>query len=304
MKIIFHFGAHKTASTHLQFNLALNRTYLNQKGIAYFRFQEIEGLQEKADALAANINDNGFPLEKTKTWIQDCLNREMAGYDCAIISYEGCLGYHDHLLHTEIYPNAEKIVSIYREILKEHNILPVYAIRNYDDYLRSTYRQELGHGEMSATINTYINNKSIPLNRWGEIMGLLKAEFSEDLYFFTFESYKTKWKEITLAILQLMGKKLDEKILDLEAAQINTAKPSNYLKFNFTLNRLFKHIPEFKYKKALYYRSRKQIAPLFNNPLGNKILINYQEGELKSLTSNENYEKEIRELKNRYKVLE
>ncbi|MGO3182956.1 MAG: hypothetical protein ACTIJ9_09005 [Aequorivita sp.] len=304
MKIIFHFGAHKTASTHLQFNLALNREYLNQNGIAYFRFQEIEGLQEKADALAANINYKEFPLEKTKTWIQDCLNREIVGYDCAIISYEGCLGYHNHLAFSEIYPHADKIIPIYCEILKEHKVIPVYAIRNYDDFLRSTYKQELGHGEMSATINTYFNNKNIAENRWSEIIALLNKGFAEDLHFFTFEDYKSKWKEITLALLQLTEKTLDEKDLKLEAEQINTAKSSNSLKFNFTLNRLFEHIPEFKYKKALYFRSRKHILPLFNNKLGDKILKNYQKDELKSLASKESYKKEIERLKNRYGFLE
>ncbi|HLS30817.1 MAG TPA: hypothetical protein VK021_08175 [Flavobacteriaceae bacterium] len=303
MKIIFHFGAHKTASTHLQYNLRLNKDYLNQKGIAYFRFQEIEGLQEKADALAANINQEDFPFEKTKNWIQECLNEEIDGYDCAVISYEGCLGYHDHLTHSEIYPHAAEIIPIYRETLKEHDIIPIYAVRYYDDFLRSTYRQELGHGEISATINTYFNNKNIAEKRWSKIMSLLKKEFSTDLYFFTFEAYKTKWKEITLAILQLTGKTLNEEALSLEATQINTAKPSNYLKFNFTLNRLFGHIPEFKYKKALYYRSRKHIAPLFDNRFGDKFLKNYQKGELKSLVSKDDYEAEIKNLQDKYSIL-
>lgn len=303
MKIIFHFGAHKTASTHLQYNLRLNKDYLNQKGIAYFRFQEIKGLQEKADALAANINQDNFPLEETKTWIQDCLHKEIAGYDCAIISYEGCLGYHDHLAHTEIYPHADKIIPIYREILKGHDIIPIYAVRYYDDFLRSTYRQELGHGEISATINTYFNNKNIAENRWSLIMELLEKELSANLHFFTFEAYKTKWKEITLAILQLTGKTLNEEILKLEATQINTARPSNYLKFNFTLNRLFGHIPEFKYKKAFYYRSRKHVAPFFDNRFGDKFLKNYQEGELKPLISKHDYKAELKSLKDKHSIL-
>jgi hypothetical protein len=37
-KVILHIGAHRTASTHLQYNLGLNRDYLEKNGITYFTF--------------------------------------------------------------------------------------------------------------------------------------------------------------------------------------------------------------------------------------------------------------------------
>lgn len=303
MKIIFHFGAHKTASTHLQYNLRLNKRYLHKLNIAYFRFQEIPELQEKADFLARNINKKDNKLEKCIAKIHYIIEDEIRGYDAAVVSYEGCLGYHDHLNHERIYPNAAKIIPVYKNILRNHQVIPVYAVRYYDDFLKSTYRQELGHGVMCHTINDYFKNKKPMENRWSEIIELLRETFSNCIYTFTFEDYKSKWKEITLAILQLTKKSIEETALILQKNQRNKSKPLNFLQFNYSLNKLFEHIPEFRYKEALYYRSIKHIAPLFNHRVGVKLLKHYQDSELPILVSFEDYQEEVKELEQKYGLL-
>lgn len=303
MKIIFHFGAHKTASTHLQFNLALNREYLRQNGIAYFRFQEIEGLQDLVDNLAANINNSKFDLENSKNEIKEIIENQIQGFQTAIITYEGCLGYHNHLDFQDIYPFAEQIIPVYQEILKHHEVIPVYAVRNYDEYLVSTYQQELGHGIMNSTLDKYFSNKRLTFRRWSQIVELLNESFSNETKVFGFDEYKIHWKNITLEIIRLADKNLDENKLKFEIAPKNSSKSNFLLQFNYSLNRLFLKIPEFGYKKALYYRTIKHISPLFDSKTASKVLRNYQKSELPILVSKEEFEKEFSALKKRFGLL-
>lgn len=303
MKIIFHLGAHKTASTHLQYNLALNRAKLRKKGITYFRFQEVEGLQRRADFLAAHINDNKEELEPCITEIKEIINVELAGYEKAIISYEGCLGYHNHLQYSDIYPYAYKILPVYVDLLKEHRVLPLYAIRDYNDYMDSTYRQELAHGIMEETINTYFANKVITPWRWTQIIEDLRTSFSEDIKVFTFEEYKLHWREICIAILNLLDVHMDLGEIKLEANKKNDSVTKNRLEFNYTLNCIFQHIPDFRYKKALYYRSRKYFFPFFDHKIGSRMLKSYTMAEVPTLIPHSDYKNEVNEIKRKYGLL-
>ncbi len=296
MNIIFHFGAHKTASTHLQYNLALNRKYLNENGIAYFRFQEVKGLQKKADFLAANIHTNVAELKDYAAEIKGIIEHQIKNFDKAIISYEGCLGYHNHLEHTDIYPYADKIIPVYGEILRGHSVLPLYALRDYNDYMDSTYRQELAHGVMKETINTYFANKKISPQRWTQLIEMLKDEFSGTIKIFTFEDYKTHWREICTAIMTMVTENPNPGKLLLESNKKNDSVSRAKLKFNYNLNHIFSHLPEFRYKKALYYRSIKHISPLFDNHFGDRLLKPYKKKELPVLVSHEDYNSEVKKL--------
>src|SRR5699024_259128 len=134
MKIIYHFGAHKTASTHLQFNLNLNRNLLERHGVKYFCFHNVGSLQADTIKIRNTIDDP----EKVKNYIDKTrkqIEEEIQGFDTAIISYEGSLGNLSQHHYQYIYEDAEKLIKIFQKILHQHQVIPLYALRNYDSFL-------------------------------------------------------------------------------------------------------------------------------------------------------------------------
>lgn len=95
-KIIFHCGAHKTASSHLQHNLRLNKHYLEAKGIKYIKLKYHRGLGEKMIRLRQEFNNEDFDANKIMNEIRQIINDSIKGYDKAIISYEGVFGSMNH----------------------------------------------------------------------------------------------------------------------------------------------------------------------------------------------------------------
>src|SRR5699024_10775745 len=104
MKIILHFGAHKTASTHLQYNLALNRQVLTQYGVVYFKFQERPKLHRQSRSLRRNTQNTKYDMETTKNTIRQEIETAIKGYDAALLSFEGILGPLNHNSYTDLYP--------------------------------------------------------------------------------------------------------------------------------------------------------------------------------------------------------
>ncbi len=102
MKLILHFGAHKTASTHLQYNLTLNKEVLANHGIMYSKFQELPLLHLHVRQLRCNTRNKEYDLQNAKNVIREEIDKAIKGYDVSILSFEGILGPLDHAKHTVI----------------------------------------------------------------------------------------------------------------------------------------------------------------------------------------------------------
>lgn len=302
MKIILHFGAHKTASSHLQYNLNLNRELLAENGIIYFKFQEIEGLRFEAINIRRNFKNNSFNTSESEKKIRSILEREISGYEMAIISYEGILGDLNQSNYQFIYEDAEELISIYQQILKGHYIVPVFAVRNYDDFLRSTYKYTLKNSRhFSFTLDDYLSRiKAIP-NRWTQICDNLNENFNGKLNLYTQEKYRTDWKEIIQRVINLTGKNIPS--LKFDSEDRNVSKKKNLLDFYYTTNKLYQKIPTSSLKERFYNSARYRLPKLIENKVLLSLLSKHQKEKIAPINDFHDYKKETDLLKKNYGIL-
>lgn len=302
MKMIFHFGAHKTASSHFQHNLNLNRDRLSKKGIAYLKIHQERGeLYRRMERLRDHCRDEDFNVEAEISFIRNAINRQIRDYDSVIISFEPALGDMFHYKHGNLYPDAEITVNLYKRILKGHDVIPVYALRNYDDFFRSIYKWQIRKKQRPITLNEYISQIYFSRHRWTDIVELLDNTFYRPVRVFTYEDYKNKWKEIITCILGLTHKSICLEELAFDEERKNAARKAPTLDFYYTVNCLFQHFPAFHNKPAVNKRTKKILRPFAG--LGCKFLLAHQTGEVPPVNDVRDYQKEVAVLKGKYGIL-
>lgn len=301
MKTIFHLGAQKTASTHLQQNLQLNRKLLKQKGVIYIKLQKVK-FYKNIYRLRDKHKKREFNIEKSLSFIRKSLNNELKGYDTAIISYEGALG-NMFLYKTEdIYEEIETQLSFYNEILKGHEVIPVYATRNYDDFLRSTYKWQLEKMKRHLTLNEYLHSIKFSKNRWSFIVQLLDKTFDQSVKMFTYEDYKKDWKKIIYQLIKLAGKSIQYDELQFDSQKKNVSGKKNEVDCHYTTNLFLQKTPNFKGKRRLYKFMREH-SSFFKTKLGSKFLLSHQKRDIPPLNDFDDYWEEATELKRRFGIL-
>src|SRR5699024_6035831 len=127
-KIFFHCGAHKTASSHLQHALKLNQAYLKSRGIKYIKLKYHKNLGRRMMRLRSCWDQKEYDTAKEINSIRKIINESLRGYDKAILSYEGVFGEMSHYKSKTIYPDAEKLIAIYKIILYVHKIIADFVI--------------------------------------------------------------------------------------------------------------------------------------------------------------------------------
>ncbi len=303
MKIILHLGAHKTATSHLQYNLNLNKQQLQKSGVKYFRFFNYKGLRKKAIALRNGFDNEKTDIQKLTTQIKTLINREIAGYNAAIISYEGILGNLNQYQEDTIYPDIQKIIPYYKEIFKGHDLTLIFASRNYHDFLISSYKFCLKYNHLPLSVNRYLQNKGGYDGRWTTIVEHLHEGFNSPIYFFTFEDYKLKGKTIMNAIVQLADPDIHTDNLQFTTKKKNVSGRKTALDFYYTLNIFLKKWPRFK-GKGIIYRWLINHKTFFQTQSGRQLLCSYQKEKPVPINDFKNYWKEVEVLKAQYGILE
>lgn len=311
MRVIVHFGAHKTASTHLQHNLEINREVLERKKIAYLNFNQSRELRYEAIQLRHHIADPAFDSEKSSQRIKSLIEKEIKGYRAAIISYEGILGDMNHAAYSDIYPHAETIIEVYKKIFEDHEVTPVFSSRNYDSFLRSTYKFKLKVGpyrldkkkKFTLTLNEYLRDKALTDYRWTEIVNGLNRAFSRDVNFYTHEDYKKDWKAIVVSIMELTKQFIDPSELHFDPKKKNVSGSKENLDFYYTLNWLYHKTPNFKNKEKRYKRLKNKYLKYSGNTVLSRFLLSHQKQQVAPLYDLEAYRKEARALKQEFGIL-
>lgn len=305
MRIILHFGAHKTATTHVQHNLALNKGVLKEKGVKYFKFQENKRLHKAAQRLRRNTQNKGFNLEEVKATIQKEIQNEIKGYECAIASYEGILDPITHQNFTTVYPDAEDVIEVYQEMLSNHEVIPLFASRDYDGFLRSTYKWSLKYSRQGFAISLedYLSNKKLRPKRWTTVLETMHKAFGHKPKFYAYEEYRENAQSILYEIVALTGKNIAYKELVFDAGEKNVSGNKTSLDFYYTLRVLFSKLPKFKYKNALHDKSKQHFRTWSTTKLGQKLLLKHQKEKIPPVIEFEVYWAEVKELKKKYGLL-
>lgn len=307
MKIIFHFGAHKTASTHLQQNLQLNNNLLWRHRIKYFRFHKLPKLRREAILLARNINEKYFDIKYSMENIKNYIESEIGEAECAIISYEGALGNMITERHSEIYSNAEDLIEIYKQIMDDHDVIPIYTIRNYQDFLHSSYKYLMKNGlSLSCTFEEYLQNKiNLSPNRWTKIVESLSNTFGqENVHVIAYEDYKQNFREIIRNMITLTDKKIDFNELKFDVRPQNKGSTKEVIDYYYTFNKAYQKTPSFRGKTRLGKVLKNGFEPLSNLPFIQKKLENYKNDSSDMNIKNSEYEEEKLLLLTKYGLTE
>jgi len=292
-KIFFHCGAHKTASTHLQYNLKLNREYLEQKGIAYFRFHEIKGMRQKAVELRENFNQSSYHLNQTIDYLKSSINNEIKDYDYVIVSYEGAFG--DIYLQRQkaIYPEVRELIEIYGQIFQHHEVTPIYVTRNYMDFILSSYKMGVNFKGFPFSLSQYAKEIQVKENCWTNIIESLSETFTTPIVW-TYENYKGEAPKILYELLRkIKGSSINFEALEFSSERKNSGQGPKMLAFHYTVNKLFKksrYLDGIKIRINDYFDEDKIF---FKGLLKNPIDGQFQ----KRNKASENYDFEIESLK-------
>lgn len=302
MKIIFHCGAHKTASSHLQYNLKLNRKLLERKGIVYFKFKEIDGLGRAAIRLRQKIFKGSSDINKTITFIRDTITKTIRGYDYAIISYEGVFGSMAHSDQTDLYQDAEKLIEIYKQILDDHQVIPVYAIRDYDGFLRSSYKWMLKKEKLAMPLNKYLADSHYSENRWTQIIESIRNNFGK-IEIYTLEDYKNTPKEILFRMINQCKDDVNFNELTFSQKEKNTSDNKKGLDFYYTINLLFRPLIKSNIEEKFRQNIKRKFRATFSSGTVSKILLNHRKQNIPRVDDLNKYLIESEKLTEKYGIL-
>src|SRR5699024_1408070 len=131
-------------------------------------------------------------------------------------------------------------------------VIPVFAIRNYHDFMISSYKFCLKYDGINHTLNDYLKDKKNIHNRWSSIIDVLNKTFDHSPKIFTQEDYRKNWQEIIFEIIRLTGKEIKFEELTFDSTSQNVSGSAESLDFYYTINR-FKHSsPQFKGKARIH----------------------------------------------------
>ncbi|WND03795.1 hypothetical protein QGN29_05330 [Temperatibacter marinus] len=199
-KIILHCGAPKTATTSLQSIFNSMEDDFRKSGIHYLQRYPFKG--EKYAVHEAFVHAKNGKVAAAVRKAQDCVKEEFkrTGAHTIIISNESLL--HDPLIEgvSQLYPKAEGLFPILKEMFEGYELIICFVIRNQADHLPSYYTQRVRQG-LSLSLSDYCGQFDLDKIRWAPFLNSLMAFFgAENIRINTFQDYVQN-PETTIKIL-------------------------------------------------------------------------------------------------------
>lgn len=184
-----HVGAHKTATTHLQDTLALNRSAIAAEGIGYISRDEV-----RATGIRPKRRKGLFGMAWGRPASTDAFLRESypsAGTGVVVLSEELLLGMAPDLLRDPTYPDAEVRLAPFQALSREQPVTLFLSIRSFRDVLPSCYAQALrAHPYPEGSFEEIGKRVSEQPPSWYALAERLRRLFPQSpLVVWTFEAY-------------------------------------------------------------------------------------------------------------------
>jgi len=170
---MLHIGAHKTASTHLQKTLSLNRDILAQQGCVYFgpdrlrRDLKIPGLHRRPNAIRHRIK----PL-------LDAIQAEQAMGRRLLLSDENIMGGGPKppaLAQGEVlYPKLQNQMTVLLDALELRDVTVCLALRNPLDLLVSAWGHQFRRGNLEG-FEQFCEDVAPLALRWSDVVLRLRS---------------------------------------------------------------------------------------------------------------------------------
>ena len=191
-----------------------------------------------------------------------------------------------------VYPEAEQLVKIYRDILQDHEVIPVFVIRNYNDFIISAYKWLLKDKEIPVKLSKFAEELELNTPRWSQIIEALFQTFTSPIIW-TFEDYKNNANKILCDLInQISHQKISCDNLKTYDKKRNPAAGENFIKLHYTVNRWLGP----KVRKRAKYRINRHFGQ--SDIFFGKLLTDPMDISLKNrFDSTPLYEKEIADIK-------
>ncbi len=168
--IIFHAGVHKTGSTFIQNVLRENEDFLASNRIACRVGGEVwDELTSPIIYNAAGIRRLSEPYQKDfyKKELKDKVENWLGCHDTLIISNENLFGNSSVKANQgKLYPRAKDVVEFLLDALADdYNVKMVFLVRDYADFLDSTYAQKIKEGQ-SFSFDDFISKVDFEEVSW------------------------------------------------------------------------------------------------------------------------------------------
>lgn len=206
-KLVIHIGAHKTGSTFIQKTFNENIELLSGNGIAYFGGSDARvKLTRNIIYPAVGLRGVGEGGGDYKSKCRDIVKNRAGDHGSIFLSNENILGFCDLIASDGyIYPESDKVLSFLNCLTEEWDVKFVYFIRNYGDFLESTYIQKIKEGR-SYDFGHYKKVCDINKMSWLDSIENLKINFgSENVTIIKYEDFKNSQAKCVNNIISLLG---------------------------------------------------------------------------------------------------
>lgn len=228
--IIFHAGVHKTGSTFIQNVIRENEDLLSSCSIACKVGGEVwDELTSPIIYNAAGIrklseaHQNDFYKEalknKIETWI--------GSHDTLIISNENIFGNSSIKANQgKLYPKAKNVVEFLIDALgDDYKIKIIFLVRNYADFLESTYAQKIKEGQ-SFSFDDFVSKVDFEELSWSPLINGINQACGRGSCFVEWQAYEEFCCDQSLFIKNtLIG--FDNISIDHSAFKVNSKVRSN-----------------------------------------------------------------------------
>ena len=188
-----HIGAHKTATTHLQFTLNMHRAYLAEAGVDYLSREQFSRrlkmlkLTRRPGLLGWRMWMDGKPMERR---IQRGLAPARSGMTTILLSQENFLGNPRQLLTDPIYPQAESFLAPMDALSRRSDLHIFLSIRPFEDIVPSAFAHMRARWPMAERFDAIRDRVLRQPPRWSELVGRIrKALPGARMHLWTFDSF-------------------------------------------------------------------------------------------------------------------
>jgi hypothetical protein len=243
-KVFVHLGAHKTATSFIQANLVANRPVFEKQGwrVVYIRKDGPKVYRYIKDLRRGNKLE---PDQKktVKSFFTDVREDQRNVFlSCEIIlgamSIKNAQGL--------IYPRSESMIDWLRKQLDGRDVSIGFCVRNFADYIESSYAYLVGGYGATYDFANYTKNLSVENISWVRLFEQLSAVFGpEKLKIWTYEDFKKNNVAGLKAIIRAAGVDPEE-IKVAVSDPVNVSAPVDSLPVAIAWNRLVESRPSLK----------------------------------------------------------
>lgn len=192
-QLIFHLGAHKTATTHFQDTLSLMTDELASYGVAYYS----RGVIRSKLRRIISSPFTSFAFKHSPSSIQNLICQRMfipPDAEQVFISDENIIGSCVDELSIHPYRKLEMRVEFIRSLLKNYSVKILFSVRNFKRVFPGAYTTALRFDPEAAmkarsSLSDVLNDGKMP--RWTDVIARVRAALpGADIYVWSQEKYK------------------------------------------------------------------------------------------------------------------